>query len=63
MSKRPARATQAEMERALRAAAALSADGRHYALEVSPDGTLRLVPVAAPAPAPAATATRNRPRL
>ena len=42
MSRRPAKVTQTEIARALRAAAAL--DGV-YQVEIAPDGTIRIAPV------------------
>ena len=42
MSRRAAKVTQAEIARALRAAAAF--DGT-YQVEIAPDGTIRIVPV------------------
>jgi hypothetical protein len=41
MSRRPARVTQAEISRALRAAAKVSSN---MAVEILPDGTIRLTP-------------------
>lgn len=50
MSMRPARCTQADIARALRAAAAA---GRDWRVEIAPDGVIRLVQGPAPAAAPA----------
>ena len=50
VSRRPARVTQADIARALRAAEQV---GAHVAVEISPDGTIRLVPSGA-APIPVA---------
>lgn len=42
MSRRAAKVTQADIARALRAAAAF---GGAYQIEIAPDGTIRIVPV------------------
>lgn len=42
MSRRPARVTQADIARALRA---VEQTGTRAAVEVAPDGTIRIVPV------------------
>lgn len=47
MSRRPARCTQADISRALRAAAAISPD---TAVEILPDGTIRIGRLAPPEP-------------
>jgi hypothetical protein len=41
MSRRPAKVTQADIARALRAAAALKG---HFQVEIGPDGTIRITP-------------------
>ena len=42
MSRRPARVTEADINRALRAAAKV---GDHLAVDIQPDGTIRIAPV------------------
>lgn len=41
MSRRPARCTEADLKRAIKAAQAV---GKDWAVEVLPDGTIRLMP-------------------
>ena len=53
MANRPAKNTQAEIARALRA---VKQCGLEMAVEILPDGTIRLVPADAPARQPLATA-------
>jgi hypothetical protein len=49
MSRTPARATQADIARAIRA---VEQTGASMAVEIAPDGTIRLIPYSAP-PTPA----------
>lgn len=42
MSRRPARFTQADIARAIRAT---EQTGAHMAVEITPDGTIRVVPI------------------
>ena len=55
MSRRPARATQADLNRAGKTAKALG-----MAVEVKPDGTIRLVPVENSGEAPKASVGQER---
>jgi hypothetical protein len=55
MSKRAARFTEADIRRAIRA---VSKESAPMAVEVAPDGTIRIVPYAAP-PAPKNDAERK----
>lgn len=56
MSRRPARCTQADIRRAIQAA---QKAGVPMAVEISPDGTIRLTPTAAIAPEPTLGAARK----
>jgi hypothetical protein len=52
MSRRPARCTQADISRAVKAA------GPGMCVEILPDGTIRIAPYSAPAPGPLAPKVR-----
>ena len=57
MTRRAARVTQADIARALRAAAQM---GERMVLEIAPDGTMRIMPATEPAPSTPDKLARKR---